>query len=102
MHCHPEACAFCRPKDLWTCRQRRRRRQVAEVLRLAQDDKNVKVCQTRRPRSAAGLPGRPAQRPSADQVHVQVEHRLPRARPDIEHRPVSMFNLSLPRNCRRG
>jgi hypothetical protein len=37
--CHPEARAFCGPKDLCNLPPSRRSQQIAQVLRFAQDDK---------------------------------------------------------------
>jgi len=45
--------------------------------------------------SESRLPRRPLQIPAAQQVHVQVEDRLPGTRADVEHGPVAIFNAAL-------
>jgi len=42
------------------------------------------------------------QRTSANQVHVQVEHRLPGPLPDVQHGAVAILNRPLSGNVRRG
>src|SRR5450759_20048 len=46
------------------------------------------------------LARRPLQRAPANQVHMQMENRLARARAHVQHRAVAIFNRPLPGNVR--
>src|SRR5208337_2396779 len=83
-HCHPERSEG--PAVSCTT--------TKQVLRFAQDDKLMDDEQ--------GLPRRPMQRAPADQVHMQMKYRLPRARAHVHHCAVAIFNRPLPGNLRGG
>src|ERR1700728_366855 len=49
----------------------------------------------------AVLSRRPGERTASEQVHVEMKHRLPRSRTNIEHGSISLLDVSLPRNVGR-